>query len=63
MAGRRLLTVVVNVVVAPDGRLLYGTVIDIEEGVHGRFQDWAGLGRAAADWLAMRLARGDPKDD
>ena len=27
MAGRQVLTVVVNLVVAPDGRLLYGTVI------------------------------------
>jgi hypothetical protein len=61
MGDRRQLTVVVSVVVAPDGRLVYGTVIDVDEGIQGRFVDWSGLAEGVREWLAERTTRWAPR--
>ncbi len=60
MADRRELTVVVSIVVAPGGRLLYGTVIDVDLGIHGRFVDWTGLAEGVRQWLAERTTHDAP---
>ena len=57
MGERRQLTVVVSIVVASDGRLLYGTIIDVDQGIHGRFADWTGLADGVREWLAERTTR------
>jgi len=55
LADRRQLVVILRLVAATTGRLLYGEVIDVEAGPTGRFADWRGMTTAVRRWLADEL--------
>ena len=52
MADRRHLQVVLDIVVGPGGRFVYGTVIDVDLGIQGRFADWPELCTRMREWLS-----------
>ena len=56
LAERRQLVVILRLVTAATGRLLYGEVIDVETGPTGRFVGWRGLTAAVRSWLADEMA-------
>lgn len=56
LADRRQLVVIVRLVTAATGRLLYGEVIDVDSGSAGRFADWRGMTAAVRHWLADELS-------
>jgi hypothetical protein len=56
LAERRQLVVILRLVAAATGRLLYGEVIDVETGPTGRFADWRGMTAAVRTWLADEMA-------
>jgi len=61
MADRHEMTLVVSIVVGPGNRLLYGTVIDVEEGAQSRHGDRIGVLDAVGDWLSRRTSAA-PRD-
>lgn len=52
MADRRHIQVVLDIVVGPGGRFVYGTVIDVHHGLQGRFTDWPELGGRMREWFS-----------
>jgi hypothetical protein len=56
LADRRQLVVILRLVAATTGRLLYGEVIDVETGPTGRFADWRGMTAAVRAWLADEMS-------
>lgn len=55
LADRRQLVVILRLVAAATGQLLYGEVIDVETGPTGRFVGWRGMTAAVRSWLASEL--------
>ena len=55
LADRRQLVVILRLVAARTGRLLYGEVIDVETGPTGRFVGWRGMTTAVRTWLTNEL--------
>jgi hypothetical protein len=57
LADRRHLVVVLRLVTATTGQLLYGEVIDAHTGSTGRFIGWRGMTSAVRSWLVDELGR------
>ena len=55
LADRRQLVVILRLVAATTGRLLYGEVVDVETGPTGRFSDLRGMTAAIRSWLADEM--------
>ena len=55
LSDKRQLVVILRLVIAPSGQLLYGEVVDVEAGPRGRFVGWAGLTPAVRAWLSREL--------
>lgn len=55
LADKRQLVVVLRLVSAPSGRLLYGEVIDVDGGPSGQFVGWQGMTPAVRAWLVRQL--------
>ena len=55
LADRRQLVVILRLVAATTGRLLYGEVIDVETGPTGRFVGWRGMTSAVRTWVVREL--------
>ena len=62
LADRHQLVVILRLVVADTGRLLYGEVIDVETGPTGRFADWRGMTTAVRTWMADEMAESPDAD-
>jgi hypothetical protein len=52
---RRQFVVILRLVAATTGRLLYGEVIDVDMGPTGRFAGWRGMTKAVRNWLADEM--------
>jgi hypothetical protein len=64
LTERRQLVVILRLVAATTGRLLYGEVIDVEAGPTGRFVGWRGMTNAVRTWLSSEIekpADSDPR--
>lgn len=55
LADRRQLVVVLRLVAATTGRLLYGEVIDARTGPTSRFVGWNGMTPAVRVWVQREL--------
>jgi hypothetical protein len=58
MASRRHLSVIVRVVVGPGGRLVNGSLVDMDQRPRGRFADWAGLTDRLRRWVEETMSDG-----
>jgi hypothetical protein len=57
LADRRNFIVILRLVAARGGRLLYGELVDIDAGPRGRFGNWLGLDSTIQRWLMDEMAR------
>jgi hypothetical protein len=51
MADQRHLQVVLDIVVGSGGRFIYGTIIDVDHTIQGRFASWPELAVRMREWL------------
>ena len=51
LARRRIVTVILRLLVGPEGQVEQGEVVDLAGASHGRFTRWLDLGRLVEVWL------------
>jgi hypothetical protein len=55
LSDKRQLVVILRLVIASSGQLLYGEVVDVDAGPKGRFVGWPGLTAAVRARLTREL--------
>ncbi len=62
LAETRHMTLILRLVLDPDGQIHHGEIIDADTKSMSRFKNWDEMIRALQDWLADQSA-GHPRDE